>query len=129
MSAHDHQEFVEGCYRCDLSRDEVAEHTPTTDEVRYQYGSQGYDSEFLEDMGLEFDRWYEAEKRRWQAEALRDVADSNEERADYLIDTMPDAFSGLSKERSQKREEAFELRRSANRLKNEADRIERGETA
>lgn len=24
MSAHDHSEFVEGCYRCDLSRDEMS---------------------------------------------------------------------------------------------------------
>lgn len=32
MTAHDHREFVEGCYRCDLSRDEVSEQKPTTDE-------------------------------------------------------------------------------------------------
>lgn len=32
MSAHNHSEFVEGCYRCDLSRDEVTGYTPTTHE-------------------------------------------------------------------------------------------------
>lgn len=49
MSAHDHREFVEGCYRCDLSLDEVIEHKQTTDERearqaldilhRYAFGS------------------------------------------------------------------------------------------
>lgn len=34
MTAHNHTQFVEGCYRCDLSRDEVTEYTPTTEEVR-----------------------------------------------------------------------------------------------
>jgi hypothetical protein len=33
MSAHDHSEFVEGCYRCDLSRDEVSDYTPTIEEM------------------------------------------------------------------------------------------------
>lgn len=31
MSAHDHREFVEGCFRCDLSRDEVTEDWPGPD--------------------------------------------------------------------------------------------------
>jgi hypothetical protein len=26
MSRHDHQQYVEGCFRCDLSRQEVAQH-------------------------------------------------------------------------------------------------------
>jgi|GEM_PF-2370472 len=34
MTQHDHREFVEGCYRCDLSRDEVSEYTPTIEENR-----------------------------------------------------------------------------------------------
>lgn len=35
MTAHDHRQFVEGCYRCDLNRDEIGiRPTRLTDEVR-----------------------------------------------------------------------------------------------
>jgi hypothetical protein len=101
----------------------VSEYIPTTGQVRDVW--EGVDNDDPE-LRAEFDRWHEAEKRKWQAEALRAAADADEERADYLIDTMPDAFSGLTKERLRKRDEAFELRRSANRLRDAADRIEKG---
>lgn len=52
----------------------MAEYTPTTTDVddSYVYGdSSGKPTHVLE---AEFDRWYAAEKAKWQAEALRDAA-------------------------------------------------------
>lgn len=69
------QEYAQGCYRCDLSRDETSDYTPTTEEVREDYelgrnevaGAGGHDQH-----RAEFNRWlatHDAEKRaEWEAE-------------------------------------------------------------
>lgn len=62
-------------------------------------------------------------ERAAAARALEEAADADDRQADYLIDTMPDAFSGLTKERFHKREEAYELRRVATRLRARAGEI------
>lgn len=54
------------------------EYTPTTEEVRddYQWGVHacGCCAERKESDAEAFDRWLSAERRKWQAEALRDAA-------------------------------------------------------
>lgn len=55
------------------------DYTPTTEQVRNLWGSEGNYlpaamAETIDGRYAEFDRWHDAEKAKWQAEALRDAA-------------------------------------------------------
>lgn len=78
MAEHLHGQHVEGCYRCELTADEVEPYTPTEDEVRIAYLSGNV---FTSDRAArdEFDRFLaqvRAEARREGAVfVLREAAD------------------------------------------------------
>jgi hypothetical protein len=98
----------------------MSEYTPTTEIVRREYSIASerlYTSARRGEFQAEFDRWYDAEKAKWQAEALREFADDPDTFATPPADTSPtfdrgmdygsDAVLALARER--------------------ADRIEKGE--
>ena len=102
-------------------------YTPTTDEVEHRYA---YDELYSMDCEADhhaFRRWLAAHDAEVRAQALRDAADEWDAEAQHELDGMPDVFSGLGRERSSRREEAWRLRAAAHRLRDRADQIERGE--
>lgn len=86
MTQHDHHDFVEGCYRCDLSRDEVSEYTPTTEEVIdcwILFFTRNHDA-YMTGVSMEAKRdQIRSEITRWlaahDAEVLREAANALDE--------------------------------------------------
>lgn len=67
-------------------------------------------------------------ERAAAARSLTLFADEEEMEFNRLLASMPDVFSGLSKERHQKRDEAWERRRSAIRARARAAEIREGKS-
>lgn len=97
------------------------EYTPTTDEVREAFNIACYEQTPRQSRA-EFDRWYAAEKAKWQAEALREFADDPDTFATPPADTSPtfdrgmdygsDAVLALARKRAARIEEGSDGRTS-----------------